>query len=123
MNKSEREKERGTERDEAEATRGLQGVERQREPTLCSCETITTMGYRTAAIAGEMPNGLQDRAGLAVRVCSARSGMADETGGKQAGRKGGKEKGISSGRLFLSASALLPSLLLLLLPARLPLPL
>lgn len=31
------------------------------EPTLCSCGTITTMGYRSAAIAGEMPNGLQDR--------------------------------------------------------------
>ncbi|CAK9807798.1 hypothetical protein ANTPLA_LOCUS5514 [Anthophora plagiata] len=40
------------------------------------CGTITTMGYRTAAIAGEMPNGLQDCAGLAVRSL-ARSGMAD----------------------------------------------
>ncbi|CAK9814238.1 hypothetical protein ANTQUA_LOCUS7990 [Anthophora quadrimaculata] len=42
----------------------------------CHCGTITTMGYRTAAIAGEMPNGLQDCAGLAVRSL-ARSGMAD----------------------------------------------
>ena len=38
----------------------------------------------------------------------ARSGMADGSGGKQAGRKGGKERGISSGRLFLSTSAPLP---------------
>lgn len=50
-------------------TRGSTGSceARQGEPTLCSCGTITTMGYRTAAIAGEMPNGLQDCAGLAVR--------------------------------------------------------
>lgn len=73
------------------------------------------MGYRTAAIAGEMPNGLQDRAGLAVRSL-ARSGMADGRQ-REAGRKGGKERGISSGRLFSSASALyLPMYTTYLLP-------
>lgn len=33
--------------------------------TLCSCETITTMGYRTRAL-GKMPNGLQVTAGREI---------------------------------------------------------
>ena len=53
----------------------------QGEPTLCSCGTITTMGYRSAAIAGEMPNGLQDRAGLAVRSLARARSVAWRTGG------------------------------------------
>lgn len=59
------------------------------EPTLCSCGTITTMGYRTAAIAGEMPNGLKDRAGLAVRslrlVVAWRTGDGQERAGRREG--------------------------------------
>lgn len=89
--------------------RAVCAVRRQKgEPTLCSCGTITTMGYRTAAIAGEMPNGLKDRAGLAVRT-TARSGMAARRQ-KQAGKT--RRRDFKRSRLCSSASALYPPLLI-----------
>lgn len=81
---------------------GVRGEERQKgEPTLCSCGTITTMGYRTAAIAGEMPNGLQDRAGLAVRTYVPLLVVAWRTGGRS--RQERREGGISSDLVCLCA--------------------